>query len=364
LGAGVHRFRSAIRFYRALEQSKGHRDVASQSGKFSVRTVKHPIFWVGDLETSAAWFERVFGQPTLTTAQVMADAPKRDGYTIDYGTFHLVQDTFIESIDPARLVLGGKTSFPLRGIPPVAVPSLGHLSWYVDGTVELFATLQERGLRCQNQVGELTTKIASGGSRGYALFYALREEAGLAYQFVECPPSRENARRTGDARLEPGWKLTPPPGDDELGVELCSHHTIVTSQPDRMLGLMVGILGGQVIHQRENDLIGTQSTFVALGDGVFECAVPSSKGLLLAGALNPEPYDTYHSMTFLVRDLERAEAHLWKHGIRIARRSDDAIATDPATSYGVPWSFTTSLTQGDPRGAAANAQKEEASDAL
>lgn len=336
--------------------------MASQCSKFSVRTVKHPIFWVPDLEATGRWMERVFGRPTVTTAEVMAEVPKRDGYAVDYGNFHLVQDTFIESIDPDRLVLGGTRNFPRRGIPPVAVPSLGHLGWYVDGAEELFATLHERGLQCQNQVGELTAEMAFGGSVGFPSFYTLREEVGLAYQFVECPPGPDTARRTGDARLEPDWKLMPPADDDELGVQFCAHHTIVTTQPERLRGFLVGILGGEVIHQRENDLLGTDSTYVALGDGIFECAVPASKELLVAGTLNPEPYDSYHSMTFLVRDLKRAEAHLRKHGIGIARRSESAIVTDPATSYGVPWGFTTSLTPGDPRGTA-NAQTGDTSDA-
>jgi catechol 2,3-dioxygenase-like lactoylglutathione lyase family enzyme len=313
--------------------------------------VKHPIFWVPDLDEAAAWFERVFGRPTLWTAEVMAFVPKKPGKSTDYGIYHFVQGTFIESIDPDRFMIGGTTSFPRHGIPPVAVPSLGFFGWYVDDVTELFATMQERGLHCLNQPGEFTTEIAFGESVGYPLFYALREETGLGYQFVDCPPSPENARKTADVRLEPGWKLTPPADDDELGVEFCSHHTVVTTQPGRMLGLLVDILGGQVIHEGENGLLATSSTFVALGDGVFECAVPSPVGLAVAGRLNPEPYDSYHSMTFLVRDLDRAEKHLHKQGIAIARRSERAIVTDPATSFGVPWGFTTSLTPGDTRGA-------------
>jgi hypothetical protein len=204
-------------------------------------------------------------------------------------------------------------------------------------------------MRCQNQVGEITTEMAFGGKVGYPSFYVMREEAGLAYQFVECLPSEENFARTGDPRLAPGWQLAAPSDDDELGVEICSHHTVVTDRPDRMLGLVVDILGGQILHEGPNDLIGSQSTFVALGDSVIECAVPSASGLRVAGMLNPDPYDSYHSMTFLVRDLDRAELHLHRQGIEIALRNDRAIVTDPATSYGVPWGFTTSLTPGDSR---------------
>lgn len=317
--------------------------------RFSVRTVKHPIFWVHDLDEAAAWFEHVFGQPTQTTADVMADVPKREGFPVDYGIFHLIQDTFVESIDPARLVLGGKSEFPLRGIPPLAVPSLGHFGWYVDGAEELMAKLWRHGWRCLNQAGEVTEEMSFGGKVGYPSFYVLRDEAGLAYQFMECAPSEVNARRTGDARLAPEWELSRPPGGDELGVLFCSHHTVVSNRPERVLGLWVDILGGQVIHRDRNGLIGSESTYVALGDGVFEVAKPLSGGLNVHGELSPEPHDSYHSMTFLVRDLDRAERHLLARGVRIAQRDADSLVTDPTTSFGVPWAFTTSLVPGDSR---------------
>jgi catechol 2,3-dioxygenase-like lactoylglutathione lyase family enzyme len=314
-----------------------------------VRTTKHPILWVPDLGSAASWFERVFEQPTQTTAEIMAEVPQRDGYPIDYGIFHLVQDTFIESIDPDRLILGGKKEFPLRGIPPVAVPSLGHFGWYVDDARALFERLQEHGWRCLNQAGEVTEQMAFGGKVGYPSFYVLRDEAGLAYQFMECSPTEANARRTGDLRLQPGWQLSAPADDGGLGVLACSTHTIVTRRPERALRLWLDVLGGQVIHTARNEVIGSESTYVVLGDGVFECAVPLADGLHVHGALNPDPHDSYHSMTFLVRDLDRAEAHLVKAGARIARRDDQTIVTDPTTSFGVPWGFTTSLVPGDPR---------------
>ena len=43
-------------------------------------------------------------------------------------------------------------------------------------------------------------------------------------------------------------------------------------------------------------------------------------------------------------------------GVRIAARSADTIVTDPATSLGIPWGFTTRLVPGDPRATRAAAQ--------
>jgi hypothetical protein len=166
---------------------------------------------------------------------------------------------------------------------------------------------------------------------------------------MECAPTEENARRTGDARLMPGWQLSAPAEDDELGVEICARHTVVTTQPERLLSLWLDVLGGQIVHEGQNELINASSTYVSLGDGVFECAVRRPGRPMISGFTNPEPYDTYHSMTFKVRDLERAERHLTSQGIRIALRDDTSIVTDPSTSFGVPWGFTTLLTPGDQR---------------
>lgn len=314
-----------------------------------VRTVKHPILWVPDLGAAAAWFERVFGTRTQTTAQIMADVPEREGYPKDYGIFHLVQDTFIESIDPERLILGGQKTFPLRGIPPASVPSLGHFGWYVDDPQGLFDRLQAHGWRCLDQAGEITEQMAYGSKAGYPSFYVVRDEAGLAYQFMGCEPSSTNARRTGDARLEPGWELQPPPEDDELGVVGCSRHTVVTERPERLLRLWVDTLGGQVIHSGTNELLKSNSTLVLLGDGVFECAVPLQGSLAVTGSLNSPPFDSYHSMTFRVRDLDRAEAHLQARGARVALRNEESLFTDPDTTHGVPWGFTTAVNPGDQR---------------
>ena len=61
------------------------------------------------------------------------------------------------------------------------------------------------------------------------------------------------------------------------------------------------------------------------------------------------PNDTYHSLTFQVADLDRAAEHLKSQGVGIRSRTEDTLVTDPETSIGVPWGFTTSLVPGDPR---------------
>jgi hypothetical protein len=63
------------------------------------------------------------------------------------------------------------------------------------------------------------------------------------------------------------------------------------------------------------------------------------------------PRDTYHAITFQVRDLDRVARHLTARGVRLRDRTEHCIVTEPRTSLGVPWGFVTALTPGDRRGA-------------
>jgi catechol 2,3-dioxygenase-like lactoylglutathione lyase family enzyme len=152
-----------------------------------------------------------------------------------------------------------------------------------------------------------------------------------------------------DPRATPGWVVPPVSADDPLGIECCSHHTVLTAQPERALQLVVDVLGGAIVHQGRDELRGTASTYVFLGDSVLEYGVPDEGTAAHADWALGEPSDTYHSITWKVADLERVERHLGEQGVRIRNRSDDAIVSDPDTSLGIPWGFTTRLTPGDPR---------------
>src|SRR5207247_9776573 len=110
-----------------------------------------------DLNAAAAWFERIFARPTVTLTELLGDEPPRAGYSTDYAIFQFIQDVNFESMDPARLTLGGRRSIPSRRIPPPTVPRLTHFGWYVDGATELFTALPEFGRLCPSQLGALVT---------------------------------------------------------------------------------------------------------------------------------------------------------------------------------------------------------------
>jgi hypothetical protein len=80
-----------------------------------------------------------------------------------------------------------------------------------------------------------------------------------------------------------------------------------------------------------------------------EYAVPDAGSRAHAAWAGDAPADTYHAITWQVADLDRAEAHLRAQGVGIAVRRGDALVTDPATSIGIPWGFSSTLVPGDPR---------------
>jgi hypothetical protein len=138
--------------------------------------------------------------------------------------------------------------------------------------------------------------------------------------------------------------------DDPLGIECCSHHTVLTSESERALRLAVEVLGGRVIHEGRNDVLATRSTYVALADGVLEYAQPLEDGSpAMEDWQRNAPEDTYHSLTWRVRDLASVAHRLSASGVGLRVRTDRVIVTNPDDSLGIPWGFTTTLTPGDPR---------------
>jgi catechol 2,3-dioxygenase-like lactoylglutathione lyase family enzyme len=136
---------------------------------------------------------------------------------------------------------------------------------------------------------------------------------------------------------------------DPLALERCSHHTILTNQLERALGLYRDALGGEIVHEGRNELLGATSTYVHIGDSTLEFAVPDTGTEADEARAKNDPKDTYYALTWKTADLERTERHLESQGVRIRVRSADLIVTDPETSLGVPWGFSTALIAGDPR---------------
>jgi len=304
---------------------------------FRVVRMFHPTIHAPDLAEAERWFARVFGCSSISLASMMKGRPPNPDYPSDYSTFTVVRDVFFDTVDPQRFVLSG-----IQRYPTVLAPRLKTTGWYVEGTAELVKELRALGIRSMNLLGEIPSgdALPSSPGAGSVTFFLVPEDTGMRYQVMRDGPFPI------DPRTAPGWTLPAVAENDPLGIERCSHHTILTSDPRRALALVVDALGGEVVHQGRNDELRANSTFVRIADAVLEYAVPDASTPAHAelGATGPE--DCYHAITWRVGDLDRVARHLSAEGVRIRSRSETTIVTAPETSFGIPWGFTTSIEPG------------------
>jgi len=310
---------------------------------FRATMMYHPSHHVPDLAEAENWFERVFGRRSTSLTSLSRGAPPRPGYPNDYSTFTPISDVLFDTIDPTRYVLLG-----VQRYAAVQHPHLKGFGWYFEGMTELYHALKRNGFQIINQVDELAEgddpPTAAGSTM--PLYFSVPEDAGLRYEFFPAIPFPL------DPRIVPGWTVPSVADDDPLGIERCSHHTVLTGRPDRALRLIVDVLGGDIVHEGRDELRGTTGTSVSLAGSILDYAVPDPGTPAHADWAMDDPNDTYHAITWKVADLGRAERHLLAQGVRIQKRSDDTLITDPATSLGIPWGFTNSLKPGDPRSSA------------
>jgi catechol 2,3-dioxygenase-like lactoylglutathione lyase family enzyme len=303
----------------------------------------HPSHRVPDLAVAEEFFTSVFARPVVPLAAHFGGREAPAGYPTDYSIFTLLADVWFDCIDPDRYVIGGHQCYP-----SVAEPHLNGFGWGVEGIADLYRELVRRGIRCTDQLDRPWTgdDPPTAAFSSTPLFWTLVDDTGLRYELYPI-----TAMGRPDPRSDPGWALGDPDPADPLGLRRCSHHTVLTERPERALALVVDVLGGTVVHEGENEALGARSTYVFLGDGILEYASALRPGTQAhADWAARAPLDTYHTLTFLVDDLDRVAGHLAACGVGIRRRDDVRIEVDPADALGVPWTFTTVSVPGDPRG--------------
>jgi hypothetical protein len=303
----------------------------------------HPTHLVADLDACEKFFQDVFN---LESIPVEANLPPKEecpGYPRDYSILTMIREVMFDCVDPTKYVVEGRQSLE-------DVDDPGHLfclGLAVDGADEIYKVCLENGIRCTDQAGRLgmRRKPPITGFKNTTLFYTLPESAGLRYQIYP-----QDATGPPDPRGDPGWTLPPVSESDPLAIEFCSHHTILSSNPVKAFNFLIGILKGKIIHQGRNELLETDSTYISLGDGVYEVAVPTRAGSFVAGDVKwNKPFDTYHSLTWKVRDLAKVRKHLEVKKITLLMQNDHVVVTDPKHTIGVPWGFTDQKVPGDLR---------------
>ena len=308
--------------------------------EFRITKMYHPSHHAPDLAEVEDWFERVFGRESINISETFKGRDTGN-YPTSYSTFTAIADVLFDTIAPTLYVLNGVQQYA-----SVDKPHLKTIGWFADGAEEVYRSLRRAGIDMVDQFGkraEGDDPPRSAGSGAMPIFFTTPEAAGLRHEFLPEFPFPL------DHRTAPDWTLAPPAPDDPVGIERSAYHTLLTDNPRRALRTLVDALGGTVIHEGRDEVIGAAATFVFLGDSVLEVAVPDQGTAAHADWSTPAPNDTYHSITWQVADLDRAAAHLKSQGVAIRTRSADTLVTDPETSIGVPWGFTTRPVPGDPR---------------
>jgi hypothetical protein len=262
--------------------------------------------------------------------------PPAPGHATNYSTFTMISDVLIDNLEPKRYLTGG-----VQRYPDIETGHLDTTGWFVEDVKNAYAALRAAGFRLVNARDEILEAEEWGG--GPSPFYALKEDAGLRYQFFETFPFPLDPRVTGECGV------TATSDHDLLGILRASHHTVLTSQPDRALKLTIDVLGGELIHEGRDNVRAVSGPYVRLADTVFHFATPDAGSSASAALAGDQPCDRYHAITWTVADLDKVARHLEAEGVRISARSATTVLTDPTTSLGVSWGFTTESIPGDDR---------------
>jgi hypothetical protein len=138
----------------------------------------------------------------------------------------------------------------------------------------------------------------------------------------------------GDPRVnDPAWTSNFSSDEHPMGIQ-GTHFTVVTSDREAATGNLVDNFSGEVVHESNRTVHGTQSSFVGLGrDVVLEVAEPldeqSQAGRDLAAG------GRFHAVTLRVRELGPALQYLQSRQVGAHQVGPGHAVLDRADTHGV-----------------------------
>lgn len=289
-----------------------------------VREFFHLIHIVDDYDEAEAWYRALFS-PQEFAPKNWLDVEKR------WASLAIISDMVIEVLEPSDAP--DDQQMPLSKFHTRFGQHFHSLAWYVDqpDMQSLYSSLLARGVRIAKPGGGLFD--ADAADPGEVFFTHPKDTFGQLEFMALIEGVRER-----DLRLRPDWS----PGwwrdQHPLGIERVSHYTTIVRDLDRARDLYVNGLGARVL--AETTSVDADSVFVLVGtDSVVELARPTTDDSRLARDL-ADNGELPHACTFTVRDLDLAERHIEKVGVRIADRGGEAITLDPHDCYGAVYAFT------------------------
>jgi catechol 2,3-dioxygenase-like lactoylglutathione lyase family enzyme len=152
-----------------------------------------------------------------------------------------------------------------------------------------------------------------------------------------------------DPRLHVSYRATWWHDTHPLHIRKHSHFTLATRDLDHARKIYVDVIGGKVIHEGQNDLLKTRSIYVAVGhDDIVELAQPLESATPIADYVDTNHHGLF-SVSLQVEDLGAATRYLTSKAIAARAQDSETFLSDPATTHGVHWAFTTAEIPHDTR---------------
>jgi hypothetical protein len=301
----------------------------------------HIIHMTDDIVELDAWYDDVFSVVRYMDQQY-SDILQR------HGSLVLVGDLCIEPMQPA-FEAEGWDQYPVGRFWNRFGKRWHSIAWYVEGQEDfndLYRSFVANDVRVLSGRGDASDDEPPPG----AIFTHPRDTY-TQLEFIKEPPPNggDPGRRVFNplfhGSFDPGWWTTNHP----LQVCKSSSTTLTVGDVEKARDLYVDVIGGTLLHEAEMPLTMTRSAFVATGDDlVVELAEPLDPDSPLAKDMELNGEGLY-SVGMKVADLGDAERYLRSKGIDFAHADGTTLYTDPATTHGVVFSFTTWEIPNDPR---------------
>lgn len=312
----------------------------------SIGKLFHIIHMTKDVAALEAWYADVFSVAEFLPHNYSAD-DKRDASLVVLG------DAVIEPLSPAFRVPGWDMA-PLGRFYQRFGTHWQSIAWYTDDADEIWRRCVDAGVRVLSGGAMADTPP---GPNGIIMTHPKDTVAQL--QFMGPRPSVQQR----DPRLKPDWDGNWWVDNHPIGSPGLAYTTVLTRDQQRAERIYTEVIGGTLLHKGSSALTGTDDTYVLLGDTVVQLSTPNTDGTIAARdmATNNE---IHHAAAFRVRDLDDTEAYLQSKGVRTVARDDHTLITDPATSQGVPFRWTTWDVPGGPRDSRGPSEPAKASPTL
>ncbi|HEX2171576.1 MAG TPA: VOC family protein [Dehalococcoidia bacterium] len=290
-----------------------------------VKSAFHVTHMVKDLDAATRLYQEIFQPPIHFDGY--HEGENRDA------SFASVSDAYIELFAPRDVNEPAPTSNGGRYIRRWG-EGLANFGWLIEDDVpEAIRFCESRGYQL----------VYVAGPAPYAFFIHPKQAHGLML---------EVARSTipADPRTQPGWAAR---WRDEhpLGIERLNAVSYAVRDLEGPIQLLQSLTNAPIVHRGADQAAGKESAYLWITDHVIEVMQPASADSEIARFIE-ERGPRIHSVTFKVKDLDRAAAYLRQKGLGLLDTpAPRSFTINPADLLGARYSFTDRAIPNDPRDA-------------